>query len=490
MLYIFEMANNHMGDVNHAKKIINEFALLSKKWKIKSGIKLQLRNLETFIQPNFKNKNNLPYIKRFEETRLNTKQIKEIIDLTKYNNLLSIATPFDEESIDLINQFNIDIIKIASCSIDDWPLLERISKINKKIIISTAGAEMNVLEEVYQLFKKNKRNFAFMHCVGDYPTPTTSSNLQRISEIKNKFPDIEIGFSTHENPNKKSLVTYAIAMGCSIIEKHVGMKTKKYKLNDYSLTSRQMNKILIEIHEFNNILNKKSKTEKNTLKSLKRGVYIKQNLLRGHTLSDKDFYLAMPLQKNMLGAFDYHKIIGSILTRNKSADEPLNAGDIKEKTNKEEKFLKKIKNYLKKQIKKSKIAINEKDKIEISCPLGLENFFKIGCVLISKINDCYCKKYIILLPNQKHPPHKHMIKVESFELLHGDCELTLDNKKINLEIGLPQAIPIKKYHSFKSKKGCVIEEISTQQFQSDSTYKNNKINKIEQKNRKIKINLF
>ena len=70
------------------------------------------------------------------------------------------------------------------------------ARLIKKIIISTGGAEMETLRKVYSLFKHNNRDFAFMHCVGEYPTPIECSNLNRITKLKEEFPDIEIGFST------------------------------------------------------------------------------------------------------------------------------------------------------------------------------------------------------------------------------------------------------------------------------------------------------
>ena len=169
MLYIFEMANNHMGSVAHAKTIIDEFSALAHRNKLMAGIKLQFRNLDTFIHPDFQKRNDLKYVKRFNETRLSKEQFQDIVEYISSKNLLTITTPFDNESIPLSNDLNIDILKVASCSVDDWPLLEEISKINKKIIISTAGAEFDTLRKVYKILKNESRDFAFMHCVGEYP---------------------------------------------------------------------------------------------------------------------------------------------------------------------------------------------------------------------------------------------------------------------------------------------------------------------------------
>ena len=83
MLYIFEMANNHMGSVDHAKKIIDDFADLAKRKNINAGIKLQFRNLDTFIHPDYQDRNDLKYVKRFNETRLSKEQFGEIINYIK-----------------------------------------------------------------------------------------------------------------------------------------------------------------------------------------------------------------------------------------------------------------------------------------------------------------------------------------------------------------------------------------------------------------------
>ena len=158
MLYIFEMANNHQGSVEHAKKIINKFSTLAAKMKITAAIKLQFRQLDTFIHKDFKN-SDLKFVKRFNSTRLEKDEFLEIVNYIKETGLIPIATPFDNESLSWFDDLEIPVVKVASCSIDDWPLLNEISKINKKIIISTAGADLNTLKKVYRLFKRNNRDF-------------------------------------------------------------------------------------------------------------------------------------------------------------------------------------------------------------------------------------------------------------------------------------------------------------------------------------------
>ena len=490
MFYIFEMANNHMGSVSHAKKIIDEFGRLVLKYSLMAAIKLQFRQLNTFIHKDYYN-SDLKYVKRFKETELTKEQFQEIVDYIKINGMKSMSTPFDNESLVWLDELNIDVVKVASCSVDDWPLLEEVCKINKKIIISTAGAEFGLLRKVYKLFKNNDRDFAFMHCVGEYPTPHSHANLQRIRDLKYEFPDIQIGFSTHESPSEKSIVPLAITMGCDIIEKHIAIPNLKegWKPNDYSCTPEQIEILFKEIVETQNIIDGKSDNEIKALDSLKRGVYIKRDLGEGHLLTSDDLYYSMPLQEGQLDVSDYYDIVGSEINREKLVkDEPLMKSDVVAPFQKVviDKVRKKVLNLL----KNANVSITTEDEVEISSHYGLEKFEEIGCLIINKINREYCKKIIVQLPNQKHPVHHHISKEETFELLYGDCELNLNGKDIELEVGRPILINRGVNHSFSSKGGCVIEEISTTHHLNDSKYKDVEISNLDLSKRKGYINLL
>ena len=133
-LFIFEMANNHQGDIAHGKQIINECSEISIDNNLKSAVKFQFRQLDSFIHPNYINSDEPTHIKRFLSTKLSNEQFKELLDHTKSKNLLSICTPFDERSVDKIEEMGFDIIKIGSCSATDWPLLERASLSNLPLI--------------------------------------------------------------------------------------------------------------------------------------------------------------------------------------------------------------------------------------------------------------------------------------------------------------------------------------------------------------------
>jgi N-acetylneuraminate synthase len=128
-LFIFEIANNHQGDVTHGINIIKAMGEIAKKYNLNAAVKLQYRQLDTFIHPDFRKDTNAKHVGRFLSTELKNAEFLKLVEAIKSEGMISMCTPFDEASVDIILEHNIDIIKIASCSADDWPLLEKIVKI-------------------------------------------------------------------------------------------------------------------------------------------------------------------------------------------------------------------------------------------------------------------------------------------------------------------------------------------------------------------------
>ncbi|MBL18264.1 MAG: spore coat protein [Flavobacteriaceae bacterium] len=484
MFYVFEMANNHQGSVSHAKSIIDQFSELAESKGIMAAVKLQFRQLDTFIHQDYK-KSDLKYVKRFNDTRLSKSQFSDIVSHIHSRGLVSMATPFDNESIPWLEELDISVVKIASCSIDDWPLLEEVSKINKRIIISTAGASSQTLRRVYSLFKSNNRDFAFMHCVGEYPTDPEYADMARISKLKEQFPDIEIGFSTHESPHSPTLAPIASAMGCTILEKHVGVETEEIKLNGYSNTPEQMSRVIDQIEYVGRSLSGVSTKQNSTLETLKRGIYLKKDLANGEKILKEHLYYALPVQDGCLNASHVDSIVGKILSRDIAANNPVSIEDLKSTLDWD--HISEIKNKTRSILEKANIPLNGGEKVELSCHFGLSEFSNTGALIIDKVNREYCKKLIVMFPGQKHPVHHHIKKEEAFELLYGDCILVLNDKEIELSPGKPVVIPRGAKHSFSSARGCVIEEISTTHIKGDSVYQDPEINKLSLDERKIKI---
>lgn len=138
-LFVYDLANNHQGDLEHATNIVREVARVSNAGGVRGALKFQFRQLDTFIHPDFKARMDVKYVKQFTETRLAIEDFAKLATFVRDTGLLTMCTPFDEESVDVICDMGLDIIKVASCSADDRPLLEKIAQTRKPVVVSTAG---------------------------------------------------------------------------------------------------------------------------------------------------------------------------------------------------------------------------------------------------------------------------------------------------------------------------------------------------------------
>lgn len=488
-LFIFEMANNHQGDVEHGLRIIREVYEVVKKYDFKCGFKLQYRHLDTFIHPDYQNSEDFKYIKRFLSTRLSEKDLKTLHDEIKKLGFISICTPFDESSVDLIEKHGFDIIKVASCSFTDWPLLERIIKTDKPVILSTAGVSLEDMDKVVSFFEHRSKDFCLMHCVGEYPTKKDNLHLGQITFLKSRYPEVVIGYSTHEEPDNYGAIKMAIANGAKVFERHVGIRTDKYLLNDYSSTPQQIDKWLQSAQEAFMMMGvsdrRKDFSEKEIedLSGLKRGVFVRQSIKEGEVINLTNTFFAIPHIENQLLANDMSKYARFTVKKALEPYQPIMLEEV-DYVNLREKVIDIISKVCE-MLTNNKIFIPNKVDWELSHHYGIERFEEWGATIINCINREYCKKIIVLLPGQKHPIHYHVKKEETFYVLSGDVIINIEGDEKEYKPGDMVVIERGMKHSFSTRTGTVFEEISTTHLLDDSYYDDELI--IANKNRKTEI---
>ena len=485
-LFVFDMANNHQGDLDHALKIVNEIGQISQKKQIKGVMKFQFRELDTFIHPKFKTFNGNDQIKRFTTTRLEASDFKVLYKACKKNNLTTMCTPFDESSVDLITEMKFDLIKVASCSAKDWPLLEKISESNLPIIFSTGGLTISEIDDLVSFFDHKGCDYAIMHCVSIYPTPNIKCNLNQIDVLKNRYIDKTIGWSTHEDPDNYLPITIALSKGARMFERHVGIETSEIILNKYSSTPDQIEawidtyQISLEIcGDTDRYLDVQ---EKEALDKLRRGVFVNKKIMKNTTINYSDIYFAIPFEEGQLTSGSWKE--GLIAQKQLNKDDSILMDDlfVPEKNN--EIILKNAVHKVKALLNEARVYLNSEFEVEYSHHYGLEKFEEYGAVIINCINREYCKKILVQIAGQKHPAHYHPLKEESFQLLYGDLSVSIDGHIKKLSPGETCLVMPGVWHSFWTEGGCVFEEVSTTHFNSDSVYKDSKINKLLRNERK------
>ena len=479
-LFIFEMANNHMGDVEHGIKIVRAFKEATKGLDFHFSVKLQHRDT-SFFHPDYVNRKDYKYIKRFTETKLSKDDFRRLKDEIQANGFISMCTPWDEPSVDLMEELDFDIIKIASCAFTDWPLLEHVVKTTRPIIISTAGASLDEIDRVVSFLSHRNKEFALLHCVGEYPCLREHLELNQLDLFHQRYPGVKIGFSTHEDPPNFDSVRIAVGKGAVVFEKHVGLPTEKYALNAYSATPEQSRQWLLaaaDAYKMCGVTGRRREiTDKEMadIKPLFRGVFASHNIKKGAKIVAENSFAAMPNTSGQLVSRQMGKYIEYIADRDFLKNEALMLDGLRVKDNQAQVL--QIFKRLQKLISDSRVVLPPSVELEISHHYGIDRFDQWGAVLVKIINRAYSKILVIMFPGQSYPLHHHIQKDESYHILYGDLTVDLDGETHPLKAGDVLSVNRGTKHGFKTSGGVIIEEIATTYLPGDSVYADDSINK-------------
>jgi len=488
-LFIFEMANNHMGEVDHGIRLIEEFASVARDFDFTFAFKMQYRALDTFIHPDYQGRDDIKYIKRFEETRLTREDSRKLVDAIRGNGFVPICTPFDEESVDRVVEDGFDILKIASCSLTDWPLLEKAVASPLPMIVSTAGSTVEEIDSVVAFLKHRNKEFILMHCVAEYPTTNDKLQLNQIDFLRERYEGIRVGYSTHEFPIETLPVAVAVGKGCTVFEKHVGLPTDKYDINGYSADPQQARawlEVAKTARAVNGVSGRRADAtadERASLLSLRRGVFVKRDIKAGEKIGNDDIFLAIPTQDGHITANDWSKYTVYSATSDIKKNEPVLTSNTKREEVREKIWA--IVQDVKSLLDRSNVVIPGEAQLEISHHYGIDKFDEFGITMITVVNREYCKKLIAVLPGQKHPEQFHNQKEETFHVLYGDLDLSLDGERHTYGPGDVITVPRTVRHAFTTQTGTILEEISSTHYVDDSFYTDPKI--AENKDRKTFI---
>lgn len=490
-MFIFEMANNHMGDIAHGLRIVRAFKEITTGLDFQFSVKLQHRD-DSFFHPAFVHRKDYKYIKRFTETRLSPDDFRRLKDEIQRCGFISMCTPWDEPSVDLMEELDFDIIKVASCSFTDWPLLERIVKTDRPIITSTAGATADEIDRVVAFFTHRRKQFALMHCVGEYPCSRENLELNQIDLFRGRYPNLPIGFSTHEDPENCDSIRIAVAKGAMVFEKHVGVPTDEYTLNAYSASPAQARRWLeaaADSYRMCGVAGRRkniSEKELADLRPLFRGAFASRDIAKGERITADNIFLAMPNAPGQLVAREMSKYTEYYTELDVKKGEPLMLDDLRVRQLWERVY--QIVERLRGMLRESRVALPPYVDLEISHHYGIERFDEWGAVLAHVINRAYSKMLVVMVPGQSYPRHHHLQKDESYHILVGDLSVEVEGEKHELKAGDVLSVARGMRHSFRTKSGVIIEEIATTYFRGDSVYEDEGIN--SNPNRKTRLTFW
>lgn len=314
MKIIAEIGVNHNGDIELAKKLI-----ISAKNSGADFVKFQTYKTEHLVSTNAecaeyqKENNNIKQFEMLKKYELSDNDFIFLSEFSKKNNIEFISTPFDCDSVDLLEKINVPLYKISSGDINNFLLLNKIKKTKKPVIISTGMSNTNEIFNVVNFFNSDYiYDLTIMHCVSSYPTNIKDINLNFIKTLQKTFSNCTFGISDHSELYTE-LGFIGVALDCKYIEKHLTLDKNmigpdhKSSLNPYEfkILSECVNKakIIMGNHEknFNNLTDIKNVT--------KRGVCAKYELQKDDYITF-DNIIALRGENDSIGINDIYQIIG------------------------------------------------------------------------------------------------------------------------------------------------------------------------------------
>ena len=332
-LFVLELANNHWGRLERGLRIVTDFSRIVRFNNVRAAIKIQLRDVDAFIHKDFREREDIRYIKKTLDTRLGKNDYAALVRAIRKSGCIPMATPFDEKSVALCDELGVDILKLASSDLNDWILIEKVAATKKPVIVSTGGSSPKDVDDLVRFFANRNIPLAINHCVSLYPSEDHELELNQIDYLRQRYPDNIIGFSTHEHRDWTSSILIAYAKGARTFERHIDIAADGIAVSEYCSLPEQIDdcyragKKDVEICGAPGTGKRlPQRREIEYLDRLVRGVYARHDLPAGHALSDDDVYLAVPLQRGQISCREL--MHGEVLLKAIAADAPIRIDDI------------------------------------------------------------------------------------------------------------------------------------------------------------------
>lgn len=324
---IAEAGVNHNGDIALAKRLIDAAASAKA-----DAVKFQTFRAENIVsrfaqKGEYQKKafsgseSQLEMLKRLE---LDLNAHKELISYSKEKGIIFSSTPFDLESIELLDKLGLEILKIGSGEITDLPFLRRIGCLGRRLILSTGMADLKEIKAALDVLTEagtELSNITVLHCNSAYPTPMKDVNLSAMITIRDTFK-VKVGYSDH-TPGVEVPIA-AVALGAQVIEKHLTLdKSMDGPDHHASLDPDELKEMVRAIRNIQDAIGssvkKPSPSEIKNLDISRKSIVAARDIAKGERLNEDNLTIKRP--GNGISPFQWDKIIGRIALRDYSKDE-------------------------------------------------------------------------------------------------------------------------------------------------------------------------
>ncbi len=323
---IGEIGQNHNGDVNLAKELIDIVSkpvyddLFGTELKPVNAVKLTKRDLKEELSASEMNR---PYLSphSFGETygehraflELSDEEHFEVYKYAKQKGLDFVDTLCASGCLSIFRYFEPDKLKVASRDLTNLPLLNALAETKVPIILSTGMGGKKELDDALEIITKYHSNITILHCLSQYPSEYKNINLNTIPYLIDNYPEYTIGYSDHSIGIM--IPVAAVSLGAEVIEKHITLD-RNMKGTDQagSLAPDGIYRMVRDIRNLEAAMGEKgmfiSDAIEDTKVKLERSIATKRTLLKGEIITEDDIHLLSP--GNGYRWFEKEKIIGKV----------------------------------------------------------------------------------------------------------------------------------------------------------------------------------
>lgn len=321
---IAEAGVNHNGDINLAYKLIDAAkkcgvdCIKFQTFKTENLVTKTAKKAEYQVENTKNNDSQFAMLKKLELSYDDFKSLKEYCDKI---DIEFMSTPFDNDSVDLLEKLNMKTYKISSGDITNKPFLEYVASKNKPIILSTGMCTMDEVQDAVSWIEKaGNKQITLLHCTSNYPTPYSDVNMNAMITLDNAFP-YPTGYSDHT----KGIIIpiMAVSMGAVVIEKHFtldkNMEGPDHKASLDVNELREMVKAIRDIESAKGSGEKQpAESELSTREVARKSIVAAREIKKGHVITREDLCLKRPGDGILPKEID--KIIGKTAVTNIDED--------------------------------------------------------------------------------------------------------------------------------------------------------------------------
>jgi len=324
---IAEAGVNHNGSIKLAKELIDvafESGADAVKFQTFKAESLVSRTAEKADYQKKTTDSSESQFDMIQKLELDVSAHKELLIYCQIKNIIFLSTPFDHDSVNLLNQLGLQVFKIPSGEITNLPYLRHIGSLNKQVVLSTGMSNLQEVGDALTILINagtSKENITILHANTMYPTPMKDVNLNAMLTIQKEF-GVAVGYSDHTVGIEVDIA--ATALGASIIEKHFTLdKTMDGPDHKSSLEPKELKAMVRAIRNIEKALGsyekKPSPSESTNIDSVRKSIVSNQVIKKGDMLSDKNITTKRP--GTGISPMEWDKVIGTVATKNYQIDD-------------------------------------------------------------------------------------------------------------------------------------------------------------------------